>query len=57
MRLYSVQDITQMIFKVLREEGRFPVISVDGRGVIEAYQSSGVVSQTFRITIESGDPE
>jgi hypothetical protein len=56
MRLYSVRDITEMVLKALRDTHAFPVMSVD-RGTIEITQSTGRVSQSFRITIESNDKD
>ena len=57
MKLYTVRDVTEMVFKALQQQGVFPIISVEGRGEIEATQRSGIVSQNFKIKIESADKD
>lgn len=55
MKLYSVSDLTKVMQQASRELG-FNIVS-SSRGNLVIRQTSGVVSQNFRIKIEDATPE
>jgi hypothetical protein len=54
MKLYTVSDIRDMLHQALCNEG-FTAIDEHGRGTFVVVQTSGIVSQSFKITVESTD--
>lgn len=55
MKLYSVHDLTRVIQHTAKELG-FEVVS-SRRGNVLIRQSSGRLSQNFRIKVEDATPE
>lgn len=55
MKLYSVTDLTKVTQQAMRELGFTIVSSSPGNLVLR--QTSGIVSQNFKIKIEDSTPE
>ncbi|WP_396604851.1 hypothetical protein ACFLEY_22260 [Bradyrhizobium sp. YCK136] len=55
MKLYSVTDLTKVTQQAMRELGLTIVSS--SRGNLVLRQTSGIVSQNFKIKIEDSTPE
>jgi hypothetical protein len=55
MRLYSIPDIAHLLQDELQTKGFYTATVPRKPGVIDVFQQKGVVSQRFKITVESSD--